>query len=225
MNLKFAEPWWTRPQQRVFHVAINGSTVLSNFDIVGQAGAANTAIDKSFPVAVTNGTITIQFTSVIDHALVNAIEITPVVPATRVNMGGPAYMDAAGQAWTAGPCVAGSSPFSIGSTITGTTTPALYQTLCYGNSFQYQFTVPNATYKVNLKFAEVWWTQANKRVFNVAINGTTVLSNFDIVARTGAINIALDQAFTVPVTNGQISIQFTSVVDNASINAIELIPQ
>jgi hypothetical protein len=37
--------------------------VLANFDIVAQAGAAFTALDKTFPVTVTNGSIAIQFTN------------------------------------------------------------------------------------------------------------------------------------------------------------------
>jgi hypothetical protein len=35
--------------------------VLTNFDIVAAAGGAFKAIDKTFPVAVTNNQVTIQF--------------------------------------------------------------------------------------------------------------------------------------------------------------------
>jgi len=53
---------------------INGATVLTSFDIVAAAGGPLIAIDKSFTVGPTS-TITIQFTSVVDNALVNAIQI------------------------------------------------------------------------------------------------------------------------------------------------------
>ena len=51
-------------------------TVLTNFDIVAAAGAALTAIDKTFPVTVSNNQITIQFTSgSVDLPKVSAIQI------------------------------------------------------------------------------------------------------------------------------------------------------
>jgi ABC-2 type transport system ATP-binding protein len=38
---------------------------------------------------------------------------------------------------------------------------------------------------VTLYFAETYWTAAGQRTFNVPINGTSVLSNFDIFATAG----------------------------------------
>src|SRR6201999_887056 len=46
------------------------------------------------------------------------------------------------------------------------------------------YTIPNLsatrTYTVVLHFAELFFTTANSRQFNVSINGTQVLANFDI---------------------------------------------
>ena len=73
---KFAEIYWTKTGQRIFNVSINGTQVLSNFDIVAAAGTALTAIDKTFPVNSTNGLVTIQFTSgSADLPKVSAVEI------------------------------------------------------------------------------------------------------------------------------------------------------
>src|SRR5207248_3308467 len=95
----------------------------------------------------------------------------------------------------------------------------------YGKTFSYAVSVPNGTYSVTLKFAEIYWTAAGRRVFNVAINGKTVLTNFDILAQPGAApNTALDKNFSTTVTNGTLSIVFTTVADNAQINAIEVVP-
>ena len=75
--LKFAEPMFSAPNQRLFNVAINGSQVLTNFDIFAQAGASLTAVDETFPVTVTGGQITIQFSQgAADQPMVNALEIT-----------------------------------------------------------------------------------------------------------------------------------------------------
>jgi len=39
--------------------------------------------------------------------------------------------------------------------------------------------------EVRLHFAEIYWTETTKRVFNVEINGIKVLDNYDIVAKAG----------------------------------------
>ena len=88
----------------------------------------------------------------------------------------------------------------------------------------YQFNVPNGNYSVTLKFAEISLKRKNARLFNVAINGSSVINNLDLVAIAGA-NVPYDLTFPVAVTNGAISIVFTSVVNNAVINAIQIVPQ
>jgi beta-galactosidase len=92
------------------------------------------------------------------------------------------------------------------------------------NNFSY--TIPNLTpgtsYVVRLHFAEVWFTSAGARVFNVLINGSQVITNLDIYASVGA-NKALVREFTIPASsNGQISIQYVNVVNNAKSSGIEV---
>ena len=56
-----------------------------------------------------------------------------------------------------------------------TDSPVLYNGQRYGNpSFSYSFTVPNGTYTVTLKFAELYVTGSGQRLFDIAIDGTTV---------------------------------------------------
>ncbi len=143
----------------------------------------------------------------------------------RVHGGGAQYTDSQGTVWSADFGSSGSSgTFSTGHAISNTTSPGLYQTERYGgNSFQYSFAVPNGTYTVNLKFAEIYVAGIGQRIFNVFINGQSVLSNFDIVAQAGGADVALDKSFTTNVTNGQINIQFGAVVNNAKIDGIEIL--
>lgn len=90
------------------------------------------------------------------------------------------------------------------------------------------YTFPNLTalsYTVRLHFAEIYWNAPAQRVFNVTINGASVLSNFDIVAATGSNFKAICKEFTArPDANGNITVQLQSVVDNPKISGIELIP-
>jgi hypothetical protein len=50
---------------------------------------------------------------------------------------------------------------------------------------------------VTLKFAETQFTNVGDRVFSLSINDDTVLTDFDIVARAGGPNRAVDQTFTI----------------------------
>jgi hypothetical protein len=312
VTLKFAEIYWTAAGKRIFNVAINGTPVLTDFDIVAATGAPYTAIDKSFSVATSSGAITIQFTSgSANFPKISAIEISSVsgvgvqvspttaglhasqqqqftadvtgsantavnwtyspqlgmltanglytapasvsapqavsVTATSqadttkssiasvsllppagsftpifVNSGGAAYTDSLGNGWSADTGFVGGDIANTTSSIENTPDPKLYQTERYGNS-SYQFTIPNGSYNVVFKFAEIYWTKTGQRIFNVSINGTRVLTNFDIVAAAGAALTAIDKTFPVTVTNGQITIQFTSGSANLpKVSAIEI---
>ena len=75
VTLKFDETLFAQPGQRVFHVLINGQTVLSNFDIVQAAGAQFAAVDRQFTVGVSGGQIAIQFVAVVSNPKICAIQI------------------------------------------------------------------------------------------------------------------------------------------------------
>jgi len=143
----------------------------------------------------------------------------------RVNAGGSAYTDTAGNAWVADTGFSGGGTYSTSATIAGTSDQPLYdseRTAQSGAPFSYSFPVPNGAYTVTLKFADLYWSNPGQRTFDVAINGQQVLTNFDIIALVGP-KTAVDKAFAVNVTGGSIAITFTSVVDNAKVDAIQIV--
>ncbi|SHL05998.1 malectin domain-containing carbohydrate-binding protein [Rhodothermus profundi] len=82
VRLHFAEIWWGvkkpgGPGSRVFNVDVeNGQGVLTNFDIIAEAGAPATALIKTFNgIGVTDGALTIVFTPLVNNAKISAIEI------------------------------------------------------------------------------------------------------------------------------------------------------
>jgi hypothetical protein len=79
VDLRFAEIVLRRFGARVFSVAIEGEPVLTNFDIASAADGPNKAIDRTFTVEVTDGTLDITFTAQRgDNPMVNAILVTQV---------------------------------------------------------------------------------------------------------------------------------------------------
>jgi hypothetical protein len=117
--------------------------------------------------------------------------------------------------------------------LSGVTDPApqgVYQTVRYGQ-FAYSIPglVPGALYTVRLHFAEDYWNSAGQRIFNVAINGTQVLSNFDVFAATGAQDKAIVEQFAGRAdASGRIRIAYApsagSPDQNAESSGIEIIP-
>src|SRR5439155_12516423 len=63
---------------------------------------------------------------------------------------------------------------------------AVYQSERWG-TFSYALTnlMPGATHTLRLHFAEIFWDSAGQRRFNVATNGTQVLTNLDILFEAG----------------------------------------
>ena len=101
----------------------------------------------------------------------------------------------------------------------------LFRSNRHSISFDYRFDLPNGNYQVRLRFAEIYPSAfgVGRRVFNVSIQGTLVLSNFDVYALVGA-NTALDKTFTVSVATGSLDINFAALVGHAEVNAVEVLP-
>jgi len=118
-----------------------------------------------------------------------------------IRAGGPAYVDSMGQTWAGDWGSTGGPTCQVPAPISNTSDPGLYQYCRWGN-FSYNFAVANGSYSVTLKFAELALWGAGQRQFNVAINGTQVLSNFDIFAQSGGIYTAVDRSFPVNVSGG-----------------------
>jgi hypothetical protein len=149
----------------------------------------------------------------------------------RVNAGGPAYKDSKGQSWSA------DYGFNTGSlsnsapkvTVSGTSDPTLFKSARVGTSsgtdLQYQFTVANGAYNVNLYFAETYYTAVGQRVFDVQMQGTTVFGALDIFAAAG-LDHALVKSAKVSVTNGQLIIRFAHrpYGNVPVIGALEILP-
>jgi hypothetical protein len=148
--------------------------------------------------------------------------------AIRVKCGGAAYTDSKGQAWSADKDSNGGLVSSVSGSVAGTTDPALFQDgRMPGDSgpLVYTFPVANGSYHANLYFAELYGGDAfvGGRVFNVKVEGTTVLQNFDIFATAGA-NTALVKGIDFAVTNGAATIELDNIPghDRGKIQAIEI---
>lgn len=161
----------------------------------------------------------------------------------RVNCGGPDYVDGFKNTWAAEvhqtdsktwgskswtddfkdmPAMFGSQRRTFDE-IRGTADPKLFQTFRYGREkLQYDFPVADGEYQVELYFTEPWYGIGGGmdctgwRLFDVAVNGKTMIRNLDIWKEAGT-GKALKKVFKVKVSNHHITINFPEVASGQAI--------
>jgi len=96
-------------------------------------------------------------------------------------------------------------------------------------SFGYAVPITNGTYTVKLHFAEIYFGATGggpggngKRIFSVAAENNTVLSNYDIYAEVGAMT-AVTKTYTVTVIDQMLNLDFSASVNQPKISAIEIL--
>ncbi|WP_416441874.1 malectin domain-containing carbohydrate-binding protein [Phnomibacter sp. MR] len=158
----------------------------------------------------------------------------------RINCGGPDYTDVHGNTWYNDKRLAKSWPIDFPeipavyasqrrffTAIRNTSDDKLFQTFRYGkNKLQYELEVPAGEYTIELFFTEPWLgigggiNAARMRLFDVAINGKTVVDDLDIWKAVGT-NAAYKKTVHAKAVNGQLIISFPeSKVGQALIAAI-----
>jgi trimeric autotransporter adhesin len=253
LRLHFAENTFAAPGKRLFNVILNGEQVLTDFDIFATAGAMSKAVVESFTVRPDeNGIVAIQFVpGSADQPTICGIELIPsgsdnakgpklvlgsaggTTASIAINAAGPAVGSFIADTDFAGGRIGSSIPKVSLVDISGVTDPApkeVYLTQRVGTgvgSFGYFIPglIPGATYKVRLHFAEGFFKAPGSRMFNVVLDGQTVLNNFDIVAAAGKVNKAVIEEFSVQADRyGLVMLQFLVGSANLpSVRGIELI--
>ncbi len=162
----------------------------------------------------------------------------------RIDIDGTAYtgIDYAGT-WAADPGVGGicdGMPFSGPTqTVNGTADSPLFVSQMFNSVLTCTIpNVPSGTYQVRLLFAELRLggapcvgLQPPARIFDIALEGTTVASQFDMTgtgggcAAAGGSGHAFDETYTVAVTDGALDVVETASQGTAALNAIELVQQ
>ncbi len=200
----------------------------SNAVIVSGLAVVNNVLTLTLKSGNTgNAVITIKATdedglSVQDQFTITLLAKPPAI-SQSVNTGGSGYTFE-GKLWSADRNFSGGKIFSNTVVVSGTDNKQIYKSERYGN-FKYSLPVPNGDYIVRLHFAEIFHKSVNQRKFNVAVeNNQGVLTGYDIVAKAGGSNIAKVEEFKlITVADGILNIDFTSVIDNAKVSAIEII--
>ena len=116
----------------------------------------------------------------------------------------------------------GGIEYSIGSSVSNNYGYPNAMKSCRYDGFNYQLAVLDGDYTVKLYFVEVYWQGPNIREFHVDIEGSRVLTDFDIYEETGGRYIGIEKVFTnVTVSDGVLNIDFINTTLNfACVNVI-----
>ena len=96
-------------------------------------------------------------------------------------------------------------------------------------SFSYNIPnlIPGETYQLRLHFAEIFFEGPGARIFDVAINNTTVLDDYDVVVESQdpgpqAEAVVIEEFTVTAQANGVLEIDFSASVNNPKLSALEL---
>ena len=151
--------------------------------------------------------------------------------ALRINAGGPA-LTYEGEQYSADQYAVGGKIYTNASA----QVPELYRTERSARPPSFGYTIPleNGEYEVTLHFAEIYWGAtggsalggANRRVFDVVIEGITVLDDFDINAEVGSQTVTT-RTFSVTITDGFLNMELDALgsdgVNEPKLSAIEIL--
>lgn len=142
--------------------------------------------------------------------------------AVHVDAGSTAAGTAGGLTWAPDRGYVGGS-VSKRTPVTGTTASGVYGSIRFGMS-GYNLQMRDGAYDVTLRMAETYHSSKGKRLFDVKLEDTSVLSKFDVFAAAGGKFKAVDRTFRVTVKGGNLDVDYTARVDKPLVSAISVTP-
>ncbi|HEY1803585.1 MAG TPA: malectin domain-containing carbohydrate-binding protein [Terracidiphilus sp.] len=229
---------------RIMNIRANGVTLLSQFDVVADAGASSTADVKVFTgiEPARDGKLHLEFSA--DNgqqAILSAIEILPgirghVRPIRILARESPYYSNDS-HWWSPDDYFEGGQLAAYTAPVKGTDDPELYETERWGN-FSYAVPVAPGKYTVTLYFAARHgnWDEPSAdafegkptvaHVFNVFCNGQVLLSAFDLAKEAHDSDVVIRRfAGLEPNAQGKLNLGFVPVRGYASVTGVEVLPQ
>jgi hypothetical protein len=163
-------------------------------------------------------------------AQMDTVRVDVVAPADvqiAINCGGSAYAGINGFNYVADVHFTGGGADTFpGNPVAKTGDDPLYNYARSKTGFKnqgYSIPVPNGNYTVYLQFAETFFSANGARVFDMMLEGITVIEDLDLHATAPGKWVAYDRAFSTTVTDSSLDLFFTSSVNNPLINAIVVI--
>ena len=184
-------------------------------------------------IAVLDGGIK---TSDISNKLILQLGVDTIPPvgltSVNINCGGPAFTTISGVEYQADQYFGTSTTYTNNTIpdILGTVDDVLYRTERNNTTLNYSIPMENGDYEVVLHFAEIFYGAAggglpgaDRRVFDVNIEGAQVLNDLDLFDSVGH-STALVATFPVSLSDGLLNLDFIASINRGKISAIQVRP-
>ncbi|MBV9669333.1 MAG: hypothetical protein JOZ43_00125 [Acidobacteriales bacterium] len=185
----------------------------------------------------------VMFSRRVRHPRQTAPEITSLAPADnlpgefRILAGyqGTPFTDRQGYTWGPDAYFSGGTAASLApaASIEAEPDPHFLRSQRSGSAFRYDLPLRQTTYELHLYFAETEYGRGNPkgggdgtRMFQVTMNGTPILTQFDPLMEAGAPNRMHERVFkdVKPAADGKLHLTFGAVTGPAFVNALALLP-
>jgi hypothetical protein len=222
-----------------FSVQINGSPVLSGFDVNSDALGPDIADERVFRDVspASDGMLRLSFASERGPPQLNALEILPGIPnkqlPVRIVTQRASFTDHNGRFWHADDYYINGRLSDQRQETIGSPDLDLFATERYGH-FTYAIPVDTRDrYTLILHFVEFYFGPQTpggggigSRLFRVMCNGQTLLDNFDIYKEAGSLHVLTKTFYHIkPSAQGKLNLTFEPMVNNATVSGIEVLDE
>jgi len=253
--LHFSEIHFGSVGARVFDATVQEQQTSDNIDCIAEAGK-NVAVTRTFfDISVTTGSLDIRLQKVVQNPAISAIEILPVLlysqaptptpgltefDPIRINCGSTQITsDSEGNIWEADNyflsgasyqnyqgCVQDQSGIIEEEDKGFLCSERTFNKFKHAYPFSYEIQVPNGQVLVELVFAEIYFSEANKRKFDVYVEDKLLFGSLDIFVQTSAKNQPFVLTTTAVVRDGSLTVTFEDLsgFNNPKINGIAVLP-
>ena len=215
----------------------NSASTTATYSIEAPGGDWDEADNGEYTVALNESQVSDINSNSLSAETLGSFTVDITTPSSdgviRINAGSSQdAIDSSGNLWQADTFFVGGQILGpVNTSIADTTNDFIYQVQRADDSFSYAIPVDNGNYNINLHLSELTYTDFNQRSFDVSAEGELVFDNLDIFGETK--NAFLDgtntaKVLTVPafsiVRDGELNLDFDSVLQDATIAGIEISP-
>ncbi len=215
----------------------NDSLISATYAIAAPGGTWDVTDQGNYTVALQSAQVSDTSGNFSAAANLGSFQLGVSAPTSdgviRINSGSNQdAVDSLGQLWQADTYFLGGQAVGpVANSIANTVDDFIYQSQRTGNNFSYAIPVANNNYKVNLYLAELNFSDVGKRLFDVSFEEDLAFDNLDIFQTTkNAFNLGDNTAKVIElpsfafVRDGVIDLNFESVLKDATLAGIEIIP-